>query len=75
MKPLASGVRIARVITTSSAFLDVLTIALAGAGMRFGGVAYIEDSPEEPGVMCLRMELSRSPAIVKVGYGTIENNW
>jgi len=44
--------------------------------MRFGGVAYIEDNPEEPGVMCLRMELSRSPAIVKkIGSGTLEKNW
>jgi hypothetical protein len=27
--------------------------------------AYTDDNPEEPGVMCLRMELSLSPAIVK----------
>lgn len=29
------------------------------------GFVYIELKPEEPGVKCLRMELSLSPAIVK----------
>jgi hypothetical protein len=30
--------------------------------------AYICDNPEEPGVRCLRMEESRSPAILLVDY-------
>ena len=34
--------------------------------MDLGGATYIEDNPDEPGVNCLRMELSLSPAIVKV---------
>ena len=29
-------------------------------------LAYIEESPEEPGVRCLRMELSLSPAILDI---------
>ncbi len=66
LNPLASGVRIARVITTSSAFFDVLQSMLACAGMMYRGVGYIEDNPEELGVRCLRMELSLSPAILKI---------
>lgn len=43
----------------------MLTSTLEVQECWFGGVGYIEDNPEEPGVMCLRMELSLSPAIVK----------
>lgn len=70
LKPFASGVRMARVITTSSAFLDVLLRKqLEVFVLVFGGEAYIDDNPEEPGVRCLRIELSLSPAILKVfGY-------
>jgi hypothetical protein len=38
---------------------------LACATMTGGGVTYIEDNPDEPGVRCLRIELSLSPAILK----------
>ena len=34
--------------------------------MTSGGIPYIADNPEEPGVRCLRMELSLSPAILKL---------
>jgi len=58
------------VITTSSAFLDVLLCKVSmcctvyGVLMTFGGIVYIDDNPEEPGVRCLRIELSLSPAMV-----------
>jgi hypothetical protein len=38
------------------------------------GVLYIEDNPDEPGVMCLRMELSLSPAIRK-RIGKVVQSW
>jgi hypothetical protein len=60
---LASGVRMARVITTSSAFLEVLHALVNGGGVEFQRT-YMELNPEEPGVSCLRMELSLSVAIV-----------
>ena len=65
LKPLVRGVRIARVITTSSAFLEVLLSRLACVLMTPKGFVYIADNPEEPGVRCLRIELSLSPAILK----------
>ena len=34
--------------------------------MTSEGFAYIEESPEEPGVRCLRIELSLSPAILDI---------
>jgi hypothetical protein len=74
LKALVSGVRIARVITTSSAFLDVLTKSVSGARIMLTGVLYIEDNPDEPGVMCLRMELSLSPAIRK-RIGKVVQSW
>jgi hypothetical protein len=73
LKALVSGVRIARVITTSSAFLDVLTISVNSAKIIYRR-SYIEDNPDEPGVMCLRMELSLSPAIRK-RIGKVEESW
>lgn len=62
LKALVNGVRIARVMTTSSAFLEVLW--WLACGRRRGGRSYIEESPDEPGVRCLRMELSLSPAMM-----------
>jgi len=53
----------ARVITMSSAFFEVLLYGLACL-IRLSKTVYIEDSPEEPGVKCLRIELSLSPAIL-----------
>ncbi len=53
----------ARVITMSSAFLDVLLYGLACV-IRISKTVYIEDSPEESGVKCLRIEVSLSPAIL-----------
>jgi hypothetical protein len=37
--------------------------------MRSDKVAYIEESPEEPGVRCLRIEESLSPAILYILRG------
>jgi hypothetical protein len=54
--------------------LDVLTKSVSGARIMFTGVLYIEDNPDEPGVMCLRMELSLSPAIRK-RIGKVEESW
>jgi hypothetical protein len=47
----------------SSAFLDVLLYGLVCV-IRMPRIVYIEDNPEEPGVKCLRIELSLSPAIL-----------
>lgn len=61
LNPFAKGVRIARVITTSSAFLEVLRVVISMClydAERRG--SYIVDNPEEPGVKCLRIELSLS---------------
>ncbi len=68
LKAFVRGVRIARVMTTSSAFFEVLlTISMCMNARRHQSDAYIVDKPEEPGVKCLRIELSLSPAIVKIG--------
>ena len=37
------------------------------SGSSSGMGIYIECRPEEPGVRCLRMELSLSPAILNIG--------
>ena len=65
LKALPKGVRMARVITTSSAFFDVLR-ALAHADDVSGRGTYIALSPEEPGVRCLNIELSLSAAILDI---------
>ena len=38
-------------------------VSMWGEEEGFG--SYIEDNPDEPGVRCLRMELSLSPAMMK----------
>lgn len=75
---LASGVRIARVMTMSSAFLEVLSGYMTrSASVRFSclcrpdrsaGRTHIE-ARELPGVRCLRMEPSRSTAMIDVCVG------
>lgn len=62
LKPFANGVLMARVITTSSAFLEVLWEGLFSnclCDVR-AVEAYIVDNPELPGVKCLMMEVSLS---------------
>jgi hypothetical protein len=63
-----NGVLMESVITMSSAFLDVLSGNLSVLGSsptpECGECAYMADSPEPPGVMCLRIEESLS-AILK----------
>jgi hypothetical protein len=56
----------ARVITTSSAFLEVLPGLVNGGGDGQCRRTYMVLNPELPGVICLRMELSLSEAIVKL---------
>lgn len=63
MNPLARGVRIARVITISSACFAVLCQTLACV-YDVEGNANIADNPDEPGVKCLRMELSLSAIVM-----------
>lgn len=68
LKPLVRGVRIARVITTSSGFFWVLFghAWLANAlGMTVRKTTYMADNPLLLGVRWLRMELSLSVAIVE----------
>lgn len=73
---LARGVRTARVMTMSSAFLEVLRVAASGqrpsqkskwreGHVKAHGTTHIWDSPL-PGARCLRMEPSLSTAIVRV---------
>ena len=67
LKPLVRGVRMARVMTTSSAFFWVL-LTFGGQHMQPGSgrgkAAYIADSPLLLGVRWLRMELSLSVAMI-----------
>lgn len=72
---LASGVRMARVMTMSSAFLEVLCgqmarsvsarLARMPSAVHPAGGTHIE-ARELPGVRCLRMEPSRSTAMIDV---------
>lgn len=72
LKPLVRGVRMASVMTTSSAFFWVL-LTVGGQQMqpdsRRGQAAYIADNPLLLGVRWLRMELSLSVAMI-YGYDT-----
>lgn len=51
-------------ITTSSAFFEVLWPKSTPVRQLKVGYVYIDDSPEEPGVKCLRIEEILSPAIL-----------
>jgi hypothetical protein len=60
------GVRPAQVMTTSSACLAVLLTHVSETlphNLRYGE-AYMAETPEEPGVNCLRIEESLSAAIL-----------
>lgn len=75
LRALHSGVRAARVMTMSSGFLESLRVCRqrpvrgnrGGASGREGkgGGAYTSSSPEL-GLMCLRMDPTRSVAMVSV---------
>jgi hypothetical protein len=41
-------------------------VGISGCLMTSKGLAYIEERPEEPGVRCLRIEESLSPAILDI---------
>ena len=70
LPPLVRGVRIANVMAISSGFFWVLEVVSKLQALKAGKKAYIADNPLLPGVRWLRIELSRSEAMM-LGEGEL----